>query len=105
MGTKLGNLQIRGASVEEVSALLPKALVGQWAEGVVSVYHEDFQWGTVEREGKKLSRKLPGAVVLAAALFDDGAGNLPAEVSTDGVHLTHSYYLQWLDYLREVSVP
>ena len=53
MGTKLGNLQIRGASVEEVSALLPKALVGQWAEGVVSVYHEDFQWGTVEREGKK----------------------------------------------------
>lgn len=71
MGTKLGNLQIRGASVEEVSALLPKALVGQWAEGVVSVYHEDFQWGTVEREGKKLSRKLPGAVVLAAALFDD----------------------------------
>lgn len=71
MGTKLGNLQIRGASVEEVSALLPKALVGQWAEGFVSVYHEDFQWGTVEREGKKLSRKLPGAVVLAAALFDD----------------------------------
>ena len=47
-----------------------------------------------------------GAVLIeTAALFDDGAGNLPAEVSTDGVHLTHSYYLQWLDYLREVSVP
>ena len=71
MGTKLGNLHVRGASVEEVSALLPGALVGQWAEGFVSVYHEDFQWGTVEREGKTLSRKLPGTVVLAAALFDD----------------------------------
>ena len=71
MGTKLGNLQIRGAGVEEVSALLPKALVGQWAEGFVSVYHEDFQWGTVEREGKKLSRRLPAATVLSAALFDD----------------------------------
>ena len=47
-----------------------------------------------------------GAVLIeTAALFDDGAGNLPAEASTDGVHLTHSYYLQWLDYLREVSVP
>lgn len=71
MGTKLGNLQIKGASVEEVSALLPGALVGQWAEGFVSAYHENFQWGTVEREGKKLSRKLPAATVLAAALFDD----------------------------------
>lgn len=47
-----------------------------------------------------------GAVLIeTAALFDDGGGNLPAEASTDGVHLTHSYYLQWLDYLREVSVP
>lgn len=47
-----------------------------------------------------------GAVLLdTAALFDDGEGNLPEEASADGVHLTHSYYLQWLDYLREVSVP
>ena len=105
MGTKLGNIHIRNASAEEVSALLPKALVSQWGEGFVSVYHEDLQWGTAEREGKRLSRKLHAATVLTAALFDDGAGNLPAEVSTDGVHLTHSYYLQWLDYLREVSVP
>lgn len=71
MGTKLGNLQIKGASVEEVSALLPGALVGQWAEGFVSAYREDFQWGTVEREGRKLSRRLPSATVLTAALFDD----------------------------------
>lgn len=47
-----------------------------------------------------------GAVLVeTAALFDDGEGNLPEEAAGDGVHLTHSYYLQWLDYLREVSVP
>ena len=47
-----------------------------------------------------------GAVLVeTAALFDDGEGNLPQEASADGIHLTHSYYLQWLDYLREVSVP
>ena len=71
MGTKLGNLHVKGAYLEEVSALLPKALVGQWAEGFVSAYQEEFQWGSVEREGKKLSRRLPQAVVLSAALFDD----------------------------------
>ena len=47
-----------------------------------------------------------GAVLVeTAGLFDDGEGNLPADASTDGVHLTHDYYLQWLAYLREVSVP
>lgn len=76
MGTKLGNIHVRNASVEEVSVLLPKALVGQWSEGFVSAYQEDFQWGSVEREGKKLSRKLPAALVLTAALFDDDVVNL-----------------------------
>ena len=47
-----------------------------------------------------------GAVLLeTAALFDDGEGNLPEDASSDGVHLTHSRYQVWLDYLREVSVP
>ncbi len=71
MGTKLGNIHIRNASPEEVSALLPGALIGRWGEGFVSAYHEDFQWGSVERAGQKLSRKLPTATVLTAAVFDD----------------------------------
>ena len=45
-----------------------------------------------------------GATLLdTALLFDDGAGNLPAGDSVDGVHLTASCYRQWLDYLREAS--
>ncbi len=42
-----------------------------------------------------------GTVLLeTAALFDDGAGNLPAEDATDGVHLTAACCWQWLEYLR-----
>lgn len=86
MGTKLGNLHVLGASAEEVSALLPGALVGQWSARFVSAYHEDYQWGSVEREGKKLSRKLPSATVLAAALFDDDVVSF--EVFQAGKRLT-----------------
>lgn len=86
MGTKLGNLHVKGASPEQVSALLPGALVGRWSEGFVSAYHEDFQWGSVERKGRKLSRKLPQAVVLSAALFDDDVVNF--ELFQAGKRLT-----------------
>lgn len=86
MGTKLGNLHIRNASLEEVSALLPGALVGQWGEGFVSVYHEDYHLGMVEREGQKLSRKLPTATVLTAAIFDSDVVNF--EVYQAGKRLT-----------------
>ena len=71
MGTKLGNIHIRNASLEEVSALLPGALVGRWDEGFVSAYQEDYQLGMVEQAGQRLSRKLPDATVLTAAIFDD----------------------------------
>ncbi len=54
---------------------------------------------------REAAEEADAVLVETAGLFDDGAGNLPAEASTDGIHLTHDYYLQWLDYLREVSVP
>lgn len=38
------------------------------------------------------------------AAFVDEDGALPAEGSTDGVHLTKSYYKIWLDYLRTHTV-
>ena len=40
-------------------------------------------------------------LVDTALLFDDGEGNLPEEASVDGVHLSHDYYLLWLEHLRE----
>ena len=86
MGTKLGSIHVLGAGVEEVSALLPRALVGQWSERFVSAFHEEFQWGTVERRGLALSRKLPAATVLSAALFDDDVVSL--ELFQAGKRLT-----------------
>ena len=38
----------------------------------------------------------------AALLDEDGA--LPADGSTDGVHLTKPYYKTWLEYLRTHTV-
>ena len=70
MGTFLGNLQVMGASKEEVSALLPKAVVGQWSERFVTILDEGYGIGTVERPARILSKKLPGAVVLSVGLVD-----------------------------------
>ena len=45
-----------------------------------------------------------GATLLdTAALFADSQGNLKAEATTDGIHLTAQASRQWLSYLREVS--
>lgn len=41
--------------------------------------------------------------VWSAFVDDDGA--LPAEGSVDGVHLTRSYYVKWLDYLKTHTAP
>lgn len=86
MGTKLGNLHIRNATVEEVAPLLPGAIVGQWADGFVSAYSEEYQWGSTEHAGKKLSRKLPAATVFAAAIFDSDVVSF--EVYQAGKRLT-----------------
>lgn len=86
MGTKLGNLHIRNATVEEVAPLLPGAIVGQWADGFVSAYSEEYQWGSAEQAGRKLSRKLPHATVLTAAIFDSDVVSF--EVYRAGKRLT-----------------
>ena len=86
MGTKLGNLHIRNATVEEVAPLLPGAIVGQWSEGFVSAYSEEYQWGSAEQAGRKLSRKLPHATVLTAAIFDSDVVSF--EVYQAGKRLT-----------------
>lgn len=70
MGTFLGNLQVLNPGVEEVSALFPKSLVDRWSERFVSVLDEKFQLGTVDRPARKLSKKLPEAVVLSVGLVD-----------------------------------
>lgn len=70
MGSKFGNIQVLNTSVEELGALLPKAVVGQWSERFVTALSEHYALGTVEREGQKLSRRVAGPV-LTVGLFDD----------------------------------
>lgn len=70
MGTFLGNLTVLGGSLEEVSALLPGTTVGKWSERFVTVLHENYGMGTVERPARKVSKALPEATVLSAALVD-----------------------------------
>ena len=70
MGAFLGNLQVWGAAREEVAALLPRALVGQWSEHFVTALDERYGMGTVDRPARKLSKELPEAVVLSVALSD-----------------------------------
>lgn len=70
MGTFLGNLQVLNAAEKAVSALLPRAVVGQWSERFVTVLDEAYGIGTVARPARLLSGKLPEAVVLSAALAD-----------------------------------
>ena len=36
--------------------------------------------------------------------FSDPDGYLPAEASSDGVHLTREYYLVWSDYLKSHTI-
>lgn len=71
MGTFLGNLTVLGSDVETVSALLPGTTVGQWSERFVTVLHENYGMGeALDKPARKLSKALPWAAVLAAALVD-----------------------------------
>lgn len=86
MGTFLGNLQVYGAPLAEVSALLPKAAVGQWSERFVTVLAPDFGLGSVDRPARALSKKLPQTAVLSVGLADSDL--LELAVWQDGRRLT-----------------
>lgn len=70
MGTTVSNLQILGASPEDVRAALPHALVGQWSERFVTACPGEL-WIDMENKGKSLSRKLQ-CTVLSVSMIKDG---------------------------------
>lgn len=77
MGTFLGNLQVLSANENDVAALMPKgAIVEKWSERFVTVLHESFGFGAMDRPAKKLSKQLPQATVLAVGLVDSDAVEL-----------------------------
>ncbi len=68
MGTTVSNLQILGASEEDVRTALPGALVGTWSERFVTAC-PDLSWYDTERKGTSLSKKLQ-CTVLAVSMID-----------------------------------
>lgn len=71
MGTTVSNLQILGASLEDVRAALPRTLVGQWSERFVTAC-PDLSPRNTERRAASLSKKLD-CTLLLVAMFDGDA--------------------------------
>lgn len=69
MGTTVSNLQILGASLADVRAALPHALVGQWSERFVTACPDGLFFRQLERKAGTLSKKL-GCTILSVSMFD-----------------------------------
>lgn len=52
---------------------------------------------------KNVAKKTDTKYLDVGSVFKGSDGALPAEASTDGIHLVHSYCQKWLDYLIENS--
>ena len=50
---------------------------------------------------KDVAKNTGSTYLDVASVFKDANGELPAEASTDGIHLVHDYCQQWLDYLAK----
>lgn len=84
MGTSVSNLQILGASLDDVRAALPHTLAGQWSERFVTAC-PDLAFQTLERKAGVLSKKL-ARTVLAVSMFD--GDTLSLAVFREGKRIT-----------------
>ena len=96
--------------IQDIQAVQPQAEI--FVQTIFPVSKEKSQSDSIynntnvvrfNQEIRTAAEEAGATLVETALLFDDGSGNLPADATTDGVHLTTAYYQQWLDYLREVS--
>lgn len=71
MGTTVSSLQILGASLEDVRAALPRALVGQWSARFVTAC-PNLSPRNAERQAQALSQKLD-CTLLFVSMFDGDA--------------------------------
>ncbi|MBQ3569463.1 MAG: hypothetical protein IJA20_02195 [Methanocorpusculum sp.] len=91
MGAKFANIQIQCNDVESVRAQCPQYTVTALAEGWITVLGDAIDWGTAQKEAKRLSKQLPYSI-LTVEYFDDdfveltvykegkkAAGHVPAE--------------------------
>ena len=109
MGTKFANIQVKSASYEAVKTLFPKSIVRVLSPDWVTVVDEVFEWGTVEKEARRISKKLQEPV-LTVEYFDDDfvqftvyahgkqmAKHIPA--SYEGVEAKHCTPKKWVTSL------
>lgn len=91
MGTKFSNLQVHSNDCEAVKAHCPMHTVTELADGWVTVLGSTIDWGTAQKEARRLSKLLPYSI-LSVEYFDDdfveltvykggkkAAGHVPAE--------------------------
>ena len=70
MGMKFKNINIQGAELSEIQQLYPKDEVMQFVPGWITLTSDAFDWGGVHDIAKRLSKKLPYAI-LSTEYFDD----------------------------------
>lgn len=70
MGAKFANLNVRTADAAAVSALCPALKIRAAVPGWVTAAGEGLEWGTAQKEARRLSKILPCPVV-STEYFDD----------------------------------
>ncbi len=100
--------------VDSVKALKPEAIIYIQStmpineEKFAAIYNKPTTNEMIDQLNVLLEEmaKEKGAVYLdVASKFKDETGALPADQTDDGLHLRSSGYIQWMDYLKEHTIP
>lgn len=71
MGTKFANLQVHNGSIDSVRALCPASYtVSSLSDGWITIAGSGIEWGTAQKEAKRISKALDNSV-LSVEYFDD----------------------------------
>jgi len=70
MGTSFGHLNIQGAELSVIETLCPDFEVRSILPGWITVASEELEWGTVQKEARRISKAVAHPV-LATEYFDD----------------------------------
>lgn len=70
MGSKFANLNVQNGDLSRLNALCPQYAARQAMPGWVTLVSDTLEWGTAQKEAKRLSKELPCSV-LSTEYFDD----------------------------------
>lgn len=100
MGTKFANIQVYDGEIEEISALCPEYTVTQLVENWVTIVDESFEWGTVQKVARRLSKRITNPI-LTTEYFDDDY--IEFAIYVDGKMLTKHIPASYEWYERKVG--